>query len=87
MSHAYVCDYCGGPIEPDDPMLTISVRGATDTELFVNGWIGHYHGNRDCYDRVRDGIDLVQEYAGAIEAIPVATGQAIAAKRRKHRRA
>jgi hypothetical protein len=79
MSLAYTCDYCGERIDDDEEnYATISARGTAEDDgescgwRSVSGWIGHYHATlaQPCYDRVRDAIDLVREWAPAVAALP-----------------
>ncbi len=93
MSFVTTCDYCGREIKPGDAwaMITTESRGMENLrkrERWEGGYAGHYHARRnyDCYWKIDEAIRLVHEYAPTLETIPTATGQSIAAKRRKHRR-
>lgn len=89
------CDYCGEPIDEDEDRnyVTIDARGFKEDDdcgwSHVNGYLGHYHASHDqpCYQRIRDGIRLVNAVAPSLEQIPTATAQKIARLRRTHKKA
>lgn len=85
MSFVYTCDLCGRAINPDDYMATIAIDGRDeDGTRDLNGWLGHYH-SVGCRGEVVKRVQLIHELAQTIEAIPTISGQAVAARRRKHR--
>lgn len=93
MSFITTCDYCGAEIEPGEAWAMVTVqacdtKGLRKRERWQGGWAGHYHARNweDCYWKLRAAMLLVHEYAPTLETIPTATGQGIAAKRRKHHR-
>jgi hypothetical protein len=100
MTAYFACDYCGEAITADDLMAKIEARGdvpstrfkTLDSEL-LNVDFGHYHteplepGQSSCYDHMRDAIHLAHEFGASVERIPTISPQAVAARRRKHRRA
>jgi hypothetical protein len=77
MSVYVACDLCGENIDGERVVLEIRRTDRIDRET-----LGDYHD--DCWHHVWDTVRLAEEYHGTIERIPVATGQSIAAKRRKH---
>jgi hypothetical protein len=97
MSFTWTCDWCGREIEPGAPLVKLEQAGSVrdvsgntaESRLYstrdVSGWIGHYHG-RDCWQQVREGIDLVLAAGPSIDRIPTTSGQKIAALRRRHTR-
>lgn len=43
MSISYKCDYCGEPIESNDPKVTFKVDGEHSDGRWSSGYVGHYH--------------------------------------------
>lgn len=90
MSFAYTCDWCGLPIEDDTVRVTLLLQhrleGGEPLDRVEaknrDGWFGHYHD--DCWAAVSDQLRLVHEMGQAIANIPTISGQAVAARRRKH---
>jgi hypothetical protein len=74
------CDYCGVVIGNGADVVQLQQTDARGHRCYL---FGEYHDY--CWDQVRDGIKLVQDCGGSLERIPVATSQAIAARKRKHR--
>jgi hypothetical protein len=81
MSLAYTCDYCGQPIDDDELFAAIEARGHFPSEhdisdgRYQSDALGHYHtearGDEPaCYQRVRDALDLVREFAPMLAALP-----------------
>lgn len=94
MSFTYSCDWCGRDVVPDDDMATLSVEGThRGKSTFadrtaageIDGYLGHYH-QHGCWEQIRDRVYMVHEHAQALESIPTISGQAVAARRRKHTR-
>jgi hypothetical protein len=93
MSTYRACDYCSQPIEPDDTFVSLSMYGRAwppdgGHSFCVNDTVGDYHseprdGEPSCYRRVLDALALAETTA-ALERIPTATPQKIAALRRRH---
>lgn len=94
MSVVYVCNYCGQNIT-DDAYMEMRKQGSQPDrrgELRYHGAasFGHYHsrplthGEPSCWARIVDAVELVESLGPTLETIETATGQAIAAKRRKH---
>lgn len=89
MSISLACDFCGHPIDDDQPYVTISINGKRSDHRWKGGWVGHYHtgprgGAADCYERFDDLVDMARQQAGALGAIRVATDGEIAALRSSH---
>jgi hypothetical protein len=96
MSVTMTCDLCGEPIE-DGFFAKLDVEGVVPDDGAL-GWqrlhtyYGHYHSARrgddghSCFWRMEEAIFLAQDAGGSLERIPTISGQAVAARRRKHRR-
>ena len=87
----WTCDYCGRDIH-GPYYATIRVRGrgvdidtGEDVDLEDDH---HYHAghNGSCYRKAYDALLLAEDFGATLETIPTATGQSIAAKRRKYRK-
>jgi hypothetical protein len=74
------CDYCGVVIGNGADVVQLQESDARGYRWCL---VGEYHDY--CWRTVSDGIVLVHEFGGSLERIPVATSQAIAARKRKHR--
>jgi hypothetical protein len=74
------CDYCGVVIANGADVVQLQQSDARGFHCYL---IGDYHDS--CWQTVRGGIKLVHEFGESLEHIPVATSQAIAARKRKHR--
>lgn len=93
MSFAYTCDWCGDVIEDDEVRATLSVNQELASGDYyerlrtrdAGGWIGDYH-REECWPRVLDAIRLAEAAGPSLESVPTISGQAVAARRRKHRR-
>ena len=95
MSVAYHCDYCGYEIE-DGYYATIEVRGSVPSDGVLgydrlNQHYGHYHtrplgDGESCLERVENAFWLAHATGPSLERIPVISGQAVAARRRRHKR-
>jgi hypothetical protein len=98
MTVYFHCDYCGRPIE-QEPSVKLEYRGYRPcAERFrtrepVNEYFGHFHtghGTADdggsCFDRITAAVDLAMSWGPTLESIDTLTGQAVAARRRKHTR-
>lgn len=96
MSVIHVCDYCGRNIT-DGAYLEVTKRGwqpdhRGELRHVIGESFGHYHsrppahGEPSCWRRIVDAIELTESLGPTLETIETATGQAIAAKRRKHRK-
>lgn len=83
MSVIYTCDLCGEPIAAENK-VTLQVQADYRSDV-GSGWVGHYH-DEGCWQRISDGIYLVEEFGANIENIPTISGQAVAARRRRHRK-
>ncbi len=88
MSFTFTCDYCGQEIKDHHDSVTLSSDAKGKGSKKRSGWIGHYHDTSasPCFDEIWEIVKLTKEYGETIESIPVATGQKIAAERRKHKR-
>ena len=92
MAIDYRCDWCGQPIDGDDPMVTIDATGQEENPGrlggcdMVHGWIGHYHATveRPCYHAARDALLFMRDSRRGLDAIDTATPQKVAALRRRH---
>jgi hypothetical protein len=98
MTVIWQCDYCGLEITGRH-WAKVTATGRKPGPLLeekVGGLVGHFHTDRraeqlvdyedSCYRRAVDAMYLALDAAPTLEHIPVASGQAISAKRRKHRR-
>jgi hypothetical protein len=87
----WTCDYCGGEIHaPYYATIVVGGRGIdleTSEPVKLNGE-HHYHaGSPDsCYRKAYDGLLLAEDAGPTLETIPTISGQAVAARRRKHRK-
>jgi hypothetical protein len=89
ISTLWTCDYCGREIfAPYYARVKITGLGVDletdeDTDLKEEH---HYHsGEADsCYRKVMDALDLTEDAGPSLETIPTISGQAVAARRRKH---
>jgi hypothetical protein len=87
----WTCDYCGREIfGPYYATIKVTGRG-------INLDIGddmvldeehHYHAGEagSCYRKAYDALLLAEEWGPTLETIPTISGQAVAARRRKHRK-
>lgn len=82
MSFQYICDFCGRDIDADDELMSLTIK-SSDRLSRCNGWIGHYHGV-DCWPGMLNRIRLVHEFALGLGQVETISGQAVAARRRKH---
>jgi hypothetical protein len=83
-----LCDYCGEEIGDESPSATLVVDAGVKSKesRWTSGWLGHYHSgySKDCLNAVREAVKLVESVGKGIEGIPTISGQAVAARRRKH---
>lgn len=65
--------------------MTLNANGERSAEHWRTGYVGHYHADpaAGCWNRVLEAIRLCD--APRLDEIPVATYQAITARRRRHR--
>ena len=94
MSVIITCDYCGDAIE-DGMVATIKVHGNFPDDdgrsRYHSFTFGEYHtapnkrGEHGCYWRIKDAMNLAEGVGPSLEHIPTISGQAVAARRRKHR--
>ena len=86
----WTCDYCGGEIESGHGWARLRVDGwGIDLDTFKRRKLDderHYHAGEvgSCYRKVYDAVVLSEEWGPTLETIPTITGQAVAARRRKH---
>jgi hypothetical protein len=80
-----ICDYCGERIAAGQESLTLGITGSLHGKP-DKGYIGHYHSSarRDCWARIDDAIKLTEEIGPTLESMETISGQAVAARRRKH---
>jgi hypothetical protein len=85
MSLMFTCNFCGEPIDKDMPYVTLTGNGDRSRDFWRSGYVGHYHADPTigCWDRILEALRLCD--APRLDAIPTASYQAIAARRRKHR--
>ena len=85
MSLIYTCNFCGETIDHNTPYVTLNGNGERSADFWRTGYVGHYHADPDvgCWNRMLAAIRLYD--APRLDEIPVATHQAITARRRKHR--
>lgn len=92
MAVRMVCDYCGDEIRQDETSVTLSVRGERPGQAVVNGYLAHLHtqpveGSDDedsCEQKVTEAMLLAISFGPSLESIPTLSGQAVAARRRRH---
>jgi hypothetical protein len=87
----WTCDYCGEEIfGPYYATIAIGGRGIdmeTGEDVKLKDERQYHAGTVDsCYRKVADALNLVEDAAPSLEAIPTISSQAVAARRRKHTR-
>jgi hypothetical protein len=85
LSLIYTCNFCGETIGHNVPYVTLNANGERSADHWRTGYVGHYHADpaAGCWNRMLEAIRLCD--APRLDSIPVATYQAITARRRKHR--
>lgn len=94
MTVIVTCDYCGEAI--DGTHAKIQVVGhfpRPDGPARYSAFdLGHFcteardDGRLPCFWMVKDAVEFVQDTGPSLERIPTISGQAVAARRRKHTR-
>jgi hypothetical protein len=76
VSIVFKCDFCGQQIGPEEPYVTLEVQGGKQADKrWSSGYAGHYHTadeGRDCWERVKEALDVIHGWGPAVESLPVA---------------
>jgi hypothetical protein len=87
----WTCDYCGEEILGSFfAKLTLSGHGislASGEPMTLDETHTYHAGSAgSCYRKAYDALLLAEDFGPTLETIPTITGQAVAARRRKHHR-
>lgn len=85
----WTCDYCGD--EVTGPFYAVIAIGGHGVDFETGEKVKlkderHYHAGAvdSCYRKVVDALLLAEDVGPTLETIPTISGQAVAARRRKH---